>query len=413
MTKSNQIGSAVPVKENQRIVAIDVLRGFALLGILLMNIQSFAMPDDAYFNPTNYGNLEGLNYGVWAFSHIFADQKFMTIFSLLFGAGILLITNKLESRGQSALGLHYRRNIWLLVFGLSHALLLWTGDILTAYALCAFWVYWLRKLKPMWLLIIGLIVMAVSPALLWLGGATMDLGGPEVVEELMLDWQPTAAMIQQDLDTYRGSWLTQMESRIPGTVEMLSTAFLFWALWRAGGLMLVGMALYKWGVLTAKRSQRFYMGMIILGFGLGIPIVAYGLTQNFAQGWTLIYSKFGAGSQFNYWGSLFVSSGYIGVIMLISQRGIFAKAQDALAAVGRMALSNYLLHTLICTTLFFGHGFGLYGSVERTTQLLIVVAIWIVQLILSPLWLRHFRFGPFEWLWRSLTYWQIQPMRRT
>ncbi len=413
MTTSNQTGSAVPVKENQRIVAIDVLRGFALLGILLMNIQSFAMPDDAYFNPTNYGNLEGLNYGVWAFSHIFADQKFMTIFSLLFGAGILLITNKLESRGQSALGLHYRRNGWLLLFGLSHALLLWTGDILTAYALCAFWVYWLRKLKPMRLLIIGLIVMAVSPALLWLGGATMDLGGPEVVEELMLDWQPTAAMIQYDLDTYRGSWLTQMESRIPGTVEMLTTAFLFWALWRAGGLMLVGMALYKWGVLTAKRSQRFYMGMIILGFGLGIPIVAYGLTQNFAQGWTLIYSKFGAGSLFNYWGSLFVSSGYIGVMMLISQRGIFAKAQDALAAVGRMALSNYLLHTLICTTLFFGHGFGLYGSVERTTQLLIVVAIWIVQLMVSPLWLRHFRFGPFEWLWRSLTYWQLQPMRRT
>ena len=413
MTTSNQTGSAVPVKENQRIVAIDVLRGFALLGILLMNIQSFAMPDDAYFNPTNYGNLEGLNYGVWAFSHIFADQKFMTIFSLLFGAGILLITNKLESRGQSALGLHYRRNIWLLVFGLSHALLLWTGDILTAYALCAFWVYWLRKFKPMWLLIIGLIVMAVSPALLWLGGATMDLGGPEVVEELMLDWQPTAAMIQEDLDAYRGSWLTQMESRIPGTVDMLSTVFLFWALWRAGGLMLVGMALYKWGVLTAKRSQRFYMGMIILGFGLGLPIVAYGLTQNFAQGWTLIYSKFGAGSQFNYWGSLLVSSGYIGVMMLITQRGIFAKAQDALAAVGRMALSNYLLHTLICTTLFFGHGFGLYGSVERTTQLLIVVAIWIVQLILSPLWLRHFRFGPFEWLWRSLTYWQLQPMRRT
>lgn len=413
MTMSNQTGSAVPVKENQRIVAIDVLRGFALLGILLMNIQSFAMPDDAYFNPTNYGNLEGLNYGVWAFSHIFADQKFMTIFSLLFGAGILLITNKLESRGQSALGLHYRRNAWLLLFGLSHALLLWTGDILTAYALCAFWVYWLRKLKPMRLLIIGLIVMAVSPALLWLGGATMDLGGAEVVEELMLDWQPTAAMIQDDLDTYRGSWLTQMESRIPGTVDMLSTAFLFWALWRAGGLMLVGMALYKWDVLTAKRSQRFYMGMIILGFGLGIPIVAYGLTQNFAQGWTLIYSKFGTGSLFNYWGSLLVSSGYIGVIMLISQRGIFAKAQDALAAVGRMALSNYLLHTLICTTLFFGHGFGLYGSVERTTQLLIVVAIWIVQLIVSPLWLRHFRFGPFEWLWRSLTYWQLQPMRRT
>ena len=142
-------------------------------------------------------------------------------------------------------------------------------------------------------------------------------------------------------------------------------------------------------------------------------MAAYGLTQNLAQGWTLIYSKFGAGSLFNYWGSLLVSSGYIGVMMLISQRGIFAKAQDALAAVGRMALSNYLLHTLICTTLFFGHGFGLYGSVERTTQLLIVVAIWIVQLIVSPLWLRHFRFGPFEWLWRSLTYWQIQPMRRT
>ena len=125
---------------------------------------------------------------------------------------------------------------------------------------------------------------------------------------------------------------------------------------------------------------------------------------NYTNDFALLYSLTGVGYQLNYWGSLFVSSGYIGLVMLATQRGWFSRIERNLAAVGRTALTNYLLHTVICTTIFYGHGLGLYGSVERWQQLLIVVAIWVVQLAVAPLWLAHFRFGPCEWLWRALTY---------
>jgi uncharacterized protein len=123
------------------------------------------------------------------------------------------------------------------------------------------------------------------------------------------------------------------------------------------------------------------------------------------------YSMF-LGTQFNYWGSIFVSCGYIGIMMLICRSALLGWLISTLAAVGRMALTNYLMQTVICTTIFYGFGFGLYGSVERVWQLMIVFAVWAAQLVWSPLWLARFRFGPAEWLWRSLTYGRRQPMRR-
>lgn len=406
-TESTNVRPAPPTK---RIVPIDVLRGFALLGILVMNIQAFAMPFAAYFNPSAYGNLTGADYWVWMLSHIFADQKFMTIFSLLFGAGIILLTSRLEERGQSAWKIHYRRNFWLLIFGLAHAYLFWSGDILVLYAICAFVVFWFRKLSPRWLVVLGVLCLAVPSALVGFGGATMPYWPPEVQTEMLADWQPNEAHIQAELAAYRGGWLAQMEARVPASVESNTYAFFFWGFWRAGGLMLVGMALYKWGIVSARRSTRFYGVMLAIGL-LGLSVAAYGAQQNFAHGWGMAYSRFGPGFQFNYWASLLVSGGYIGLVMLWVQWGGLATLQMALAAVGRMALSNYLLHTLIATTIFYGHGFGLFGSVDRTGQILIVLAIWLFQIIWSPIWLHYFRFGPAEWLWRSLTYWKLQPMQ--
>ena len=116
--------------------------------------------------------------------------------------------------------------------------------------------------------------------------------------------------------------------------------------------------------------------------------------------------------QFNYWGSLFVALGWVGLVMLVCKSGVAPRLTGVLAATGRMAFTNYLLQTVICTTIFYGHGFGLFGKVERLEQILIVLAVWVVLLVLSPVWLRYFRFGPAEWLWRCLTYMQAQPMRR-
>ncbi len=408
-SESNQPVTA-PTRPAERIVAIDILRGFALLGILIMNIQGFAMPAAAYFNPTVYGDLTGANRWVWTLSHVFADQKFMTIFSLLFGAGIVLMSEKLDARGQRAWGLHYRRTFWLLLIGLAHAYLLWSGDILVAYALCGFWVYWLRRLRPGWQMALGILVVSIPALILLATSLTMQFTPPEMLQELRADWRPAAATIAEEVASYRGGWLEQMDARVPTTVEFQTFGLLFWALWRAGGLMLIGMALFRWGVLTGSRSRGFYVGMVILGLAIGLPVVSWGVVQNFANSWSMEYSQFGPGAQPNYWGSLFVSAAYIGLLTLFARSDALPWLQNALAAVGRTALSNYLLQTILATAIFYGHGLGLFGSVERVGQICIVAAIWVVQLVVSPLWLRYYRFGPFEWLWRSLSYWRFQPM---
>ncbi len=413
MSSESAKPAPAPTRASERIVAIDILRGFALLGILIMNIQGFAMPTAAYSNPTVYGDLTGANRWVWTLSHIFADQKFMTIFSLLFGAGIVLMSEKLDARGQRAWGLHYRRTFWLLLVGLAHAYLLSTGDILVAYAVCGLWVYWLRRLRPGWQLALGLLSVSV-PALLLLGtGLSMQFIPPGTVQELRADWQPAAAAIETEVAAYRGNWLDQMEARVPASMEFQTVVLLLWTNWRAGGLMLIGMALFRWRVLTGGRARRFYLGMVIVGFAIGLPVVSVGVIQNFAHNWTMEYSRFGLGAQANYWGSLFVSAAYIGLLMLFAQSRALPWLQNALAAVGRTALTNYLLQTILATAVFYGHGLGLFGSVERVGQIGIVAAIWVVQLVVSPLWLRYYRFGPFEWLWRSLSYWRLQTMRKS
>ena len=175
--------------------------------------------------------------------------------------------------------------------------------------------------------------------------------------------------------------------------------------------MLIGMALYKWRILSAQLSSRFYAVMLLAGFGIGIPLITYGARQHIAHGWSFEYSFF-LGSQFNYWGSLFVAGAYLGCVMLAVQHLKAHALLTPFSAAGRMAFTNYIMQTILCTLIFYGHGLGLFGSMGRTEQALLVLGVWILQLFLSPLWLKHFQFGPLEWVWRSLTYWRLQPMRR-
>ena len=403
--------TAVPTKPSERIIALDALRGFAILGILVMNIQAFSMVFAAYQNPTAYGDLTGLNRAVWIFSHVFFDLKFMAMFAMMFGAGIILITTSAEKKGVSPAKLHYRRNFWLLIFGLIHAYLFWSGDILTVYAICGFIVYLFRKLSPKWLVLIGIILFTIPSAIQFLGQMSVSYMPAEQLHEMTASWQPTSEMIADEMAAFQGGWLAQMEYRVADSFEMHTFVFIMYMGWRVCGLMLLGMALFKWGVFTARRSKQFYTRMMLLGFLLGFPLVIAGVVQNFAHNWEFAYSMF-VGSQFNYWGSILVSFGYIGMVMLIAKSGWIPSVVNRFAAVGRMALTNYFLQTLICTTVFYGHGLGWFGQVERTGQILFVLGVWALLLIISPIWLKHFRFGPFEWLWRSLTYWHWQPMRR-
>ena len=406
------MSAAAPLAPAERISTIDTLRGFALLGILVMNIQLFAMPGAAYLNPTAYGDLTGANWWVWLVSHVFFDQKFMTIFSLLFGAGVLLFAERADGKGQSARGLHYRRMAWLLVLGLLHAYALWIGDILVTYALCGMLVFPFRRRSAATLAALGLALIAVSSAIWLLLGFSMPYWPAEAVEELQqADWRPLPEAIASEVAIYQSGWWTQMQRRVPDSVEFQTVVFLVWGFWRAGGLMLIGMALLKLGALTGRRSMRFYAWMTVVGLAIGLPSIAYGVYRDAQLGWDFRYSFF-IGSQWNYWGSLFLTAAWIGFLLLLVKAERFTGITGRLGAVGRMAFSNYVMHTVICTTIFYGHGLGFFGQVPRVGQALVVLAIWAIQLTLSPVWFRYFYFGPMEWLWRSLTYWQRQPFRR-
>jgi uncharacterized protein len=396
-----------PVHEKERIVAIDVLRGFAILCILPMNIQAFSMILAAYFNPMAYGDLHGANYWVWLLSHVLIDEKFMTIFAMLFGAGILLMTSRVEASGKGSAALHYRRMGWLLLFGLLHAYLLWCGDILVMYAVCGLLVYLFRKRRPRTLLIVAVLSLSVLPFFLVRGGRWASHAPAAQLQELSDNWKPPAPEVARQVAAYRGSWLTQMTYRVPQALQMEAPGYLF----RLFGLMLTGMALFKLGFFSGRLSPTLYLALIGMALLVGIPITLYGVQLDFAHDWDDDFSVF-YGRLYNYGASLLISFGWIGLVMLASRSAALTGVPQRLAAVGRMAFTNYIMQSVICTTIFYGHGFGLFGKVPRTGQFGIVVAVWIFQLLISPIWLRYFQFGPLEWLWRCLTYWQLEPIRR-
>jgi uncharacterized protein len=400
-----------PVRPDSRILSLDVLRGFAILGILIMNIQSFSMISAAYINPTAYGDLTGINKWVWILSHILADSKFMTLFSALFGVGIVLMAEKSRSAGRNPAGLHYRRIFWLLVIGLLHGYFLWQGDILYGYALCGILVFLFRKSRPGMLVLFGFLSMLVPFLLYIMSGLTIEYWPEEDYSSTLENWLPAAGTIQEELATYRGGWLERFRLRAGETFFMETFYFLFRESWHSGGIMLFGMALYKWDFFSAKRSDRTYLVSTITGLVMGLLLIIPGIFQNFSKDWSFEYSMW-FGVQFNYWGSLGVSLAWASLIMLICKKELFPGFRRILGLVGRTALSNYLFQTLVCVLIFYGAGLGLFGSVERWQQILIVPGIWALQMMLTWLWMKKFRYGPAEWLWRSLTYWKLQSINK-
>lgn len=395
----------------QRIISLDLLRGFAVLGILIMNIQSFSAIGAAYINPTAYGDLTGLNKWIWILSELFADSKFMSIFSMLFGVGIIIFTERALKKGRRAGRLHYRRNFWLFLFGMVHAYLIWYGDILVAYSLCAFLAFVFRKLKPKTLLIYSVLFFIV-PIIFTVGsGLSIEYWPEETYNQNKQTWMPDAATIDTEMAAMRGNWIEQMDIRIPGAIFLQTFLFFWQTFWRVMSMMLLGMVLYKWGVMSAEKSKSFYLKMGIISLSLGYLFTGTGIIQNFNHNWSMDYSMF-AGSMFNYTGSIGVALGYIALVMFFVKSTFGRGLKYMLISVGRMAFTNYILMSIICTFIFYGHGFGLFGKIERTGQILIVLAVWIIILVISHSWLKKFQYGPLEWLWRVLTYWQKQPMKK-
>ncbi len=393
---------AGPLDGRQRMVSLDLLRGVAVLGILVMNIQSFAMPTPATMDPTRYGDYSGADFIIWLVSHLLFDGKFITIFAMLFGAGLLLTAERWEATGRRPWAIHSRRMAWLLAIGLVHAYLIWDGDILAMYALCGVLVFCFRWVSTGMLVGLGVALLAI-PSMLNLTTALGLAHLPaEEVDWLHRYWSGEPGRVEAELEAFRGGWLEQMNARVPNALEMHSITLLFHAGPISAGMMLLGMAMYREGWLTGEAPASLYRTLLGLGSLVGVPVIAMGVVFQLQRDFDG-YAYF-VGGQFNHWMAPVVSLGWIGLVMLAFRHGVLARLQNALAAVGRMALTNYLAQSVICTFIFYGHGLGWFGHMERTGQVLVVLGVWLAQLLWSPMWLRRFRYGPVEWLWRWLTY---------
>jgi uncharacterized protein len=392
--------SRAAVQGSTRIKSLDVLRGVGVLGMLAVHIQLFAFPSLARWNPTAYGDLRGLSGLVWLATAVLADGKFIAIFAMLLGASIVMGPGRAGDRAGPAWRLHLWRMAALLVLGVLHAYLLWYGDMLVLLALCGAVVFFVRRLSPKWLLVLGVLAFATASvlpvALTW----SAVQANPAQLAAWREQWTPSPAIIGLEIVQYRGGWTQQMGHRVPAAWGIHTWHFVTQFFWQITGLMLIGMALFKRGVLSAARSRTFYVVWAALGFGAGIALNSLALWWSFATRWDLLDFVL-VGQPLHYWGNLLVAVGWTALVMLLCQRGW---RLGSVAAVGRLALTNYLLQTLICTTIFYGHGLGLFGYVNRAGQLAIVLGVWAFQLLASSAWLRYFALGPVEWVTRWLVF---------
>jgi uncharacterized protein len=429
--------AVIPVRAEERISSVDVLRGFSLLGILLMNIVSFGLPFAAYTDPSAYGGADGANLAFWQTNQVLFEGKMRAIFSMLFGASVIILTSRAEQRGAGIelADIYYRRTLWLIAFGVVHGYLIWYGDILFAYGVVGLALFPFRKLSGRALVIIGALILLFH-SLQGIGGmfhfrdlqkkaaeiSALEAAGKPLTDEQKTakeDWEkmhkmfkPDQKTIDKEIAAVRGGYISNLTHRAPVTASLQSDIFYQFMLWDVAGMLILGMGLMKLGVFDASRGYRFYTLMVAFGYGVGIPL-------NWIMSSLWIKSGFDFVAMFGYvlapsdLGRFSVAAGHIAVIMLLAKSGAFSWLTKPLANVGRMALSNYLLTSILCTTLFYGYGFGMFAKLQRAQLLYILVAVWAINLMFSAVWLKFYRFGPVEWLWRSLTYCKKQPMRLT
>jgi uncharacterized protein len=425
-----------PTRSAERIAMLDTTRGIAVLGILLMNITGFGLPN-AYDDPTNWGGADGANLAVWRTMALLFEGTMRGLFTVLFGAGALLFLERHAARspGLRPADLYFRRTIWLIVFGLFNGyVLLWDGDILFYYGVTGFLLFVFRNLTPRRLIACAVAALALQTLVTtfeWAGYREMQTEAQaaqdvqatgeslsaaqreaiEALESLEEDFKPTRETLE--------GMIAAVQSGYAGAFGVISertwythTDFFFrHGLLDCLGMMLLGMALFKLGVLTGAVSSRVYLRMMIVGYALGLAVNAFEMTRLERAGFTV---QALIESYLTYdLGRASMTLGHIGLIGLLCRAPALAAAMRTLAAVGQMALTNYLSQSLICLFVSTGAGLAMFGELERHELYYVVAAIWIVQLVWSPLWLAHLRFGPAEWLWRSLTYWRRQPMRRT
>lgn len=422
-----------PVQQAERIQSLDVMRGIVLCGILLMNINMFGLAN-SYDDPTVNGGFSGFNLATWITANLLFEGTMRGLFSLLFGVGMFIFLDRLVKRGAGikAADIFFRRLVWLLVFGLIHGyLLLWQGEILYDYALMGFLVYSFRNMAPKKLIITASVLMIL--------GTVWNYSDFRKNEKLVADvalidsFKAENKELTKELTESQQKWDKIQETRSPEATEEFNNSmrkgyfdvvgFLApinqytdtwmsyrYGLWDVLCMMLVGIAFFKWNMLSAGKSYGFYGKMVAIGYAIGLSINYYELQIVLDGKFSLL--AFSQSGITYYFGRFAICMGHIGLIMIFCKSSFLPWLKGSLAAVGKMALTNYIMHSVICMIVFTGVGFGMFGKLQRFELLYVVFSIWIFQLILSPIWLKFFHYGPMEWLWRNLSYQKIHPIRK-
>ena len=415
-----------------RIPELDVLRGFAVLGIFWINIVYFGLPYDAFDMPLLFGHADRLNLFAWWLDSQFVEGSMFALFSMLFGASALVILDEAKTGGGHGVQVverYYRRNLWLMVFGLFHAFVLLSPfEVLFSYGALGLVLFPLRRLRPWTLLLLGLLLTSVNipdgddPA--------SEVGAALSQEESLLQLkhlfngipedrragviqayrQSRLADMQGEIDLYRSDYATIFDFNAGSAVYQQTHNLYFDNFFDAGGMMLIGMALLKLGVITGGRSAMLYLAMMLVGYvialGMRLPIVYEAIQAGFPPKVMLGLSEYR-----HFLARLPLAFGHIGLVLLLCRVARIAPLLKGLAAVGRMALSNYLMQSLFSVLFFYGFGLAMFAELERYQLALTALAFGGIQILYSLVWMRFFRYGPMEWLWRSLVRGRLEPMR--
>ncbi|HET6397613.1 MAG TPA: DUF418 domain-containing protein [Pseudoxanthomonas sp.] len=405
-----------PVAPAERLSTLDALRGFALCGILLMNMEGFAGPmlvAGSGLDPA----LAGADRIADGLVYFFVQGKFFTLFSLLFGMGFAVMAQRADAAARPFAGLYWRRGLVLLGIGVAHALLVWSGDILAAYALLSFLLLAFQPVPARWLAWLGAATYLCAPALmLGLGLVAWVL---TLAPEAAAAWDQgladaggkVAAVVEDGRRIYAsGSYGEAVVQRAREFGTTLSNVTVLGPL--VFGMFLLGAAFARSGAIAepARHGRLFAalrwgalpLGMLAMGASIALaphmPLDRFDL-------------RLGAGQALAMAGSGLMCLGYLAWMVRAFATRAGARAAAWLAPAGRMALTNYLMQSVVCTLVFYGYGLGWFGQMPRAWQVAFALALFAVQVFASRWWLARFRFGPAEWLWRSLTYLRAQPMR--
>lgn len=423
-----------PVTAKERNKALDITRGFAVLGILLVNIYFAAMPMNSvmflFFKP----DVLAADLHAWTFMQVGLIGVSRGLFSLMFGAGMVLLLDRLKDRfeGKKLRNFFFKRMGILYVIGLVHIFgFMWFGDILNAYALCGMILYFFRNASTRKLAIAAVIfalIASVIPVAMSFGISTLgqleqkevsgqslsedEISLKEALKEAFDPMMDPQKILEEDKDITEKMLGDFRETYIAValiSLEFLPTNFIL-VLWDSLFMMVIGIWMFRKGWLTGEAKTATYVKMTVIGFGVGLGIRGYWFYQFWQQDYAMDYVmlNFVAAQPTR----LFVAVGVIGAVQLFVRADFWQSIKNSIASVGQMALSNYMTHSIIFAFVFYGFGLGLYNSLTGWQLIAIGLLIFAVQMIVSPIWLKYYRFGPIEWIWRSLTYGERQLMRR-